>query len=110
MVRTLAFRNEGQGFESRMGMKVTQEFEGALKTYYADVKQIVYLCSSHSSKWFLRHTQSQSQTGASARTPEKISNEKVKYRKRKIRRNRSPKGNMWSVIPVALLCMIVIWS
>ena len=24
--------------------------------------------------------------------------------------NRSPKGNMWSVIPVALLCMIVKWS
>ena len=24
--------------------------------------------------------------------------------------NRSPKGNMWSAIPVALLCMIVIWS
>ena len=60
MVRTLAFRNEGQGFESRKGIKVTQEFEGALKnaesvpspttvvTYYADVKQIVYLCSSRS--------------------------------------------------------------
>ena len=26
------------------------------------------------------------------------------------RKNRSPKGNMWSAIPVALLCMIVIWS
>ena len=24
--------------------------------------------------------------------------------------NRSPKGNMWSVIPVALLCMILNWS
>ena len=24
--------------------------------------------------------------------------------------NRSPKGNMWSVIPVALLCVIVKWS
>ena len=24
--------------------------------------------------------------------------------------NRSPKGNMWSVIPVALLCMIVNWN
>ena len=24
--------------------------------------------------------------------------------------NRSPKGNMWSAIPVALLCMIVNWS
>ena len=24
--------------------------------------------------------------------------------------NRSPKGNMWSLIPVALLCMIVNWS
>ena len=24
--------------------------------------------------------------------------------------NRSPKGNTWSAIPVALLCMIVIWS
>ena len=23
--------------------------------------------------------------------------------------NRSPKGNMWSAIPVALLCMIVNW-
>ena len=46
-------------------MKVTQEFEGALKnaesvpspttvvTYYADVKQIVYLCSSHSLKGFM---------------------------------------------------------
>ena len=49
-------RNEGQGFESRKGIKVTR---GALKTLsrsqaqqlvtcYADVKQIVYLCSSHS--------------------------------------------------------------
>ena len=25
-------------------------------------------------------------------------------------KNRSPKGNMWSGIPVALLCMIVNWS
>ena len=25
-------------------------------------------------------------------------------------KNRSPKGNMWSAIPVALLCMIVNWS
>ena len=24
--------------------------------------------------------------------------------------NRSPKGNMWSAIPIALLCMIVKWS
>ena len=24
--------------------------------------------------------------------------------------NRSPKGNMWSATPVALLCMIVNWS
>ena len=24
--------------------------------------------------------------------------------------NRSPKGNMWSAIPVALLCMIANWS
>ena len=24
--------------------------------------------------------------------------------------NRSPKGNIWSAIPVALLCMIMIWS
>ena len=24
--------------------------------------------------------------------------------------NRSPKGNMWSAIPVALLCVIVNWS
>ena len=24
--------------------------------------------------------------------------------------NRSPKGNMWSAIPVTLLCMIVNWS
>ena len=24
--------------------------------------------------------------------------------------NRSPKGHMWSAIPVALLCMIVKWS
>ena len=24
--------------------------------------------------------------------------------------NRSPKGNMWSAIPVALLCMIVNWN
>ena len=23
---------------------------------------------------------------------------------------RSPKGNMWSAIPIALLCMIVNWS
>ena len=28
----------------------------------------------------------------------------------KKKKNRSPKGNMWSAIPVALLCMIVIWS
>ena len=27
-----------------------------------------------------------------------------------MRENRSPKGNMWSAIPVALLCMIVNWS
>ena len=26
------------------------------------------------------------------------------------RENRSPKGNMWSAIPVAMLCMIVNWS
>ena len=26
---------------------------------------------------------------------------------RKEAENRSPKGNMWSVIPVALLCMVV---
>ena len=26
------------------------------------------------------------------------------------RQNRSPKGNMWSAIPVALLCLIVNWS
>ena len=25
-------------------------------------------------------------------------------------KNRSPKGNMWSAIPVALLCMFVNWS
>ena len=25
-------------------------------------------------------------------------------------KNRSPKGNMWSAIPVALLCMIVNWN
>ena len=24
--------------------------------------------------------------------------------------NRSPRGNMWSAIPVALLCLIVNWS
>ena len=24
--------------------------------------------------------------------------------------SQSPKGNMWSVIPVALLCMIVDWN
>ena len=24
--------------------------------------------------------------------------------------NRSPKGKMWSAIPIALLCMIVKWS
>ena len=29
--RILVFRNEGHGFESRTGKKVTQEFEGALK-------------------------------------------------------------------------------
>ena len=27
-----------------------------------------------------------------------------------LRVNQSPKGNMWSAIPVALLCMIVNWS
>ena len=26
------------------------------------------------------------------------------------KKNRSPKGNMWSAIPVALLCMIVYWN
>ena len=26
------------------------------------------------------------------------------------RLKQSPKGNMWSAIPVALLCMIVTWS
>ena len=30
-----------------------------------------------------------------------------KKRKKERKRNRSPKGNMWSAIPVALLCMIV---
>ena len=25
-------------------------------------------------------------------------------------KNRSPRGNMWSAIPIALLCMIVNWS
>ena len=30
--------------------------------------------------------------------------------KRKIRRNRSPKGNTWSAIPVALLCLVVNWN
>ena len=24
--------------------------------------------------------------------------------------NRSPRGNMWSVIPITLLCMVVNWS
>ena len=33
--------------------------------------------------------------------------EREKERKRNRERNRSPKGNMWSAIPVALLCMIV---
>ena len=32
MVRTLAFRSVGHEFESRTGRKVTQEFEGGLKT------------------------------------------------------------------------------
>ena len=27
-----------------------------------------------------------------------------------IKDNQSPKGNMWSAIPVALLCMIMNWS
>ena len=31
----------------------------------------------------------------------------AKDRKKKKQKNRSPKGNMWSAIPVALLCMIV---
>ena len=31
-------------------------------------------------------------------------------RKTKTERNRSPKGNMWSAIPVALLWVIVKWS
>ena len=26
------------------------------------------------------------------------------------RKNRSPKGNKWSAIPVALICMIVNWG
>ena len=33
-----------------------------------------------------------------------------KKRERKRKRNRSPKGNMWSAIPFALLCMIVTLS
>ena len=28
--------------------------------------------------------------------------------KKKKKKNQSPKGNMWSAIPVALLCMLVI--
>ena len=28
----------------------------------------------------------------------------------KYRQNRLPKGNMWSAIPVALLCMVVNWN
>ena len=31
-------------------------------------------------------------------------------REEKEKEIRSPKGNMWSAIPVALLCMIVNWS
>ena len=31
-------------------------------------------------------------------------------RRRGERENQSPKGNMWSAIPIALLCMIVDWS
>ena len=27
-----------------------------------------------------------------------------------LRPNRSPKGNMWSAIPIALLCMVVNWN
>ena len=33
--------------------------------------------------------------------------EKMREEKRVGEKNRSPKGNMWSAIPVALLCMIV---
>ena len=33
--------------------------------------------------------------------------ESKKERNKKERKNRSPKGNMWSAIPVALLCMVV---
>ena len=38
----------------------------------------------------------------------KLHEDLLKFKKAsKTRENRSPKGNMWSAIPVALLCMIV---
>ena len=36
--------------------------------------------------------------------------EKREEERKERRGNRSPKGNMWSAIPVVLLCLILNWS
>ena len=41
---------------------------------------------------------------------EKEKMKKKKKKRRKKENNRSPKGNTWSAIPVALLCMVVNWN
>ena len=35
---------------------------------------------------------------------------KLRWMRSGFRTNGSPKGNMWSAIPVALLCMVVNWN
>ena len=40
----------------------------------------------------------------------RVSRGTKKKRKKKEKENRSTKGNMWSAIPVALLCMIANWN
>ena len=37
-------------------------------------------------------------------------NEEEREQVRELPLNRSPKGNTWSAIPVALLCMVVNWN
>ena len=38
---------------------------------------------------------------------EEMKKKKTRKEKEERKENRSPKGNMWSAIPVALLCMVV---
>ena len=42
--------------------------------------------------------------------PERALGGRMDERTDRMTNNRSPKGNMWSAIPVALLCVIVKWS